>query len=359
MGVIRTIPRPFANYCQKNKEWYLAMQCMAHGQYLTMQEVIKEERLQKVTDDSAVVDFSREVVKKVLEKYKVTEDWLREISRVVMNQIHTNPGFDIPLLVTLDAFRYGLKVFSIEKSTLVPLGMMRPNVSFEELHMPFESIVIELPPNSMEMHYAGGTMALPVVFAIVTQTSDRIEIVTYGDSKDRMVLNCARICTRNEDGSYAMIEDEIERFVQKAFQEDKSFFTEYMVQKVRSTVQVIFNYLLLLGEVGIARKERISDKEKMLIKTNRQKELQEYQIEKPCYYELKQIVRLYEKKTETEKEEGTNTNRHVKPHWRRGHYRMQKVGPQRMETKRVKILPVLVNAHMFAGDPTDIEVLYK
>lgn len=47
-----------------------------------------------------------------------------------------------------------------------------------------------------------------------------------------------------------------------------------------------------------------------------------------------------------------------KPHWRRGHFRHQRVGPGRIASKLTFIKPVLVNRLFFGGDEKDTEVVY-
>jgi hypothetical protein len=44
-----------------------------------------------------------------------------------------------------------------------------------------------------------------------------------------------------------------------------------------------------------------------------------------------------------------------RPHWRRGHFRRQPVGPARSERKLIFIRPVLVNAAHFHGDIADTQ----
>jgi hypothetical protein len=40
----------------------------------------------------------------------------------------------------------------------------------------------------------------------------------------------------------------------------------------------------------------------------------------------------------------------VKPHWRRGHWRLQPCGPGRSERRRIAIPSALVNAHLMVGE---------
>lgn len=55
----------------------------------------------------------------------------------------------------------------------------------------------------------------------------------------------------------------------------------------------------------------------------------------------------------------TNDGTPKKPHWRRGHFRLQRIGEGKTETKMTFIKPVLINAHLFVGDVKDTKVVYR
>lgn len=70
-------------------------------------------------------------------------------------------------------------------------------------------------------------------------------------------------------------------------------------------------------------------------------------------------VDLYKKETTQSPSPGADGGGSVKPHWRRGHYRMQQHGPGRTQRKRVRIKPVFVNSHLFSGSLEDSVRLYN
>lgn len=77
----------------------------------------------------------------------------------------------------------------------------------------------------------------------------------------------------------------------------------------------------------------------------------------PMRYAFKQEVRLWQ--SHSEKESMGTSGVTLSPHWRRGHYRMQRYGPQNSLRKRIAIHPVLVNASLFQGDLSNTEVKYR
>lgn len=70
----------------------------------------------------------------------------------------------------------------------------------------------------------------------------------------------------------------------------------------------------------------------------------------PIRYSFSQEVKLYKTERHEEKERGMPTGKHVKPHWRRGHFREQRHGIGLTQVKRIAIAAVLVNADYFLGD---------
>jgi len=57
--------------------------------------------------------------------------------------------------------------------------------------------------------------------------------------------------------------------------------------------------------------------------------------------------------------ESESTGRHVKPHWRRGHWRMQAHGHQFSLRKRLFVKPLMVRKEMFVGEMSNTTVVYN
>lgn len=77
---------------------------------------------------------------------------------------------------------------------------------------------------------------------------------------------------------------------------------------------------------------------------------------------INQKIKLYDEETvkpRRDNEPGEPSRISPKPHWRRGHYRKQRCGPNLSEEKLLFIKPVLVRADLFGGTPEHTEVIYK
>ena len=80
----------------------------------------------------------------------------------------------------------------------------------------------------------------------------------------------------------------------------------------------------------------------------------------PIRYAFAQEVTLYRREVRAVPAPARGTGGWtVAPHWRRGHWRSQPVGPARQERRRVAIPSVLVNAHLFLGAPSDTLTKYR
>jgi hypothetical protein len=79
----------------------------------------------------------------------------------------------------------------------------------------------------------------------------------------------------------------------------------------------------------------------------------------PVRYAFAQEVTLYHKAQATGQHGTGEGGWTVSPHWRRGHWRWQPYGLGRSERRRVAIPSILVNAHLFAGAPSDTVTTYR
>jgi hypothetical protein len=76
----------------------------------------------------------------------------------------------------------------------------------------------------------------------------------------------------------------------------------------------------------------------------------------PFVYSFEQHVQTYTITRNNEDSSDGSTSK--KPHWRRGHYRMQRIGEGLIDQKRVRIAPILINADKFMGQIMDAKAIY-
>ena len=79
----------------------------------------------------------------------------------------------------------------------------------------------------------------------------------------------------------------------------------------------------------------------------------------PQLYGLAQEIVLHEHATPHSGPTTENSEETRRPHWRRGHWKMQPHGPALALRKRIFIKPVLVNGHMLCGEDAAILTTYR
>jgi hypothetical protein len=115
-----------------------------------------------------------------------------------------------------------------------------------------------------------------------------------------------------------------------------------------------------LGPANPSHYERLKRYAKLARKRGReQQERAELEVRMvPVRYAFAQEVTLYRRERATGQHEDGEGGWIVSPHWRRGR-RSQACVPGRQERRRVAILSVLVNGHLFMGTPADTVATYR
>jgi hypothetical protein len=228
------------------------------------------------------------------------------------------------------------KVFKPVQLDFELLEQMTLNIEFQDYVQSFETITIELPDNYVQNKK---------IETYVGQRTDWPKLVTI--YKGDFGLVC---CSTRDSGSQvvsmsvfkpdAIIEDHLIEIGENVTQESRKLsVAEYEVEQ--QIIRAALNFCLLVDEVGsknlgpnnpshYARMQRRGESTKNI----------------PLYYELNQHVPLF-KIVKDRSELGEPTGRHVSPHHRRGHYRMQNYKEGR---KRIRIPAIFVNGHRFLGN---------
>ena len=79
----------------------------------------------------------------------------------------------------------------------------------------------------------------------------------------------------------------------------------------------------------------------------------------PQLYGFPQEVVLHEEAPRSAEASGGDADGPRRPHWRRGHWKMQPHGPHRSLRRRLFIKPVLVNGHLLPSNAGDFQTVYR
>lgn len=256
--------------------------------------------------------------------------------------------------MTVKVFAHGPKVFCPTAEQLRLLGEMTLNVPIGEYVQPFETFVIELPPEFVDTHI--------IPCDTVPTQRPLFSILHYKDGSILHALYMDAMSSLKAWFHPCDPESEVEDWF-SAY--DCAPGVDPEEHKLEETVRrCALAYALLLDEVGVrkrgpAQPGQYAALRKTADKNNQHSTKAREQLRvQPMLYELKQDVKLYTT-VETAAQLGEPTGRTVTPHHRRGHYRHVACGPGRSERRRTRIPPCFVNKHLFLGSMADAKVRYS
>ncbi len=239
----------------------------------------------------------------------------------------------------------GPKIFRPTTEQLLALEQMNLNIEFRDFHMPFSMIAVELPFEYADKHRDCDNN-LPHVTTLYCDKATGI--TAHNVMFSRTALKAYK---KLEDDD--LIEDWLreEHVPPKATIDGllttaEEFSTEAQIRRA------VMNYCLLLDEVGVKDTGPIHPGEyanlvKWCRKSNKHTPMNRRKLKAMArIYRPKAVVQLVRYVSSEGELPSEQPGWKVKPHCRRGHYRMQ---PTRQGVKRIRIAPVFINAHLLTG----------
>ena len=270
----------------------------------------------------------------------------------------------------------GPKVFKPTALQLTMLEQMTLNITVEDYAQPFSTVIIDLPKEYIQ--YRSATLPQGGAFHVdrIMPDSHRPTCaVLYFSAECKSLMFVLFF-----DTGYAIkttIHLKANELMESKINIEGNMFdssldvSEDEMRINNQLLRATINYCLLLDEVGVKKVgpenenyyERLikyrdkAAKRKDLDQTKRNaNEIKNHPI---IYTILNQNVKLYQTTNSHKELINSEHNMIMPPHHRRGHYRMQRHGPGNTLTKRIRIPPVFVNAHLFVGDMTDARATYQ
>ncbi len=244
----------------------------------------------------------------------------------------------------------GPKVFRPTADQMFALEQMNVNVETRDFHLPFRMIAVEL-PEAYRVTKKDDKGEIPYVSLMYHEPS-----INFFAHDMMFPFTALKAYWRGEP------QEEMERWLDFDYNQRKPVGTlettleEYTVEaQVR---RALLNYCLLLDEVGVKDQgtqcpNQYAQLVKWCAKKNQHTAKNKRQLTAiPRIYGLaKAPTPLVRYVGSTDQLPGEQPGWKVKPHCRRGHYRMQKHGPGLTLRTRIRIAPVFVNAHLMTGGP--------
>lgn len=276
---------------------------------------------------------------------------------------------DIPTLMSVylksKIFAEGPKLFSLSTEKCEALENVPLNLSCDNYEQPFPVMIAEFSSD-----YSTNRLAQYDVpdMTWISENKKRthhrpVFAVMYHSKENNALVLSIAMDSRSDMTLILKTSDELtleEVFDQFACKTLGSFvLNEEEMILSRKIYRTMCNLSMLCCDYGY---NEIKDpvREKLLKKNNtKHQELNEINLlTRPMQYELNQNVTLFQKK-DIKLQECGETGRTLKPHWRRGHWRIQAYGEGKLLRKRIFIHAVFVNPMYFGGDFSDITTNYN
>jgi len=268
--------------------------------------------------------------------------------------------------ILLEIIKEGPKILNLPDNYVAPLLNTDLNLTISDYNQPFRLMCVNLPAQFIEKY--------------VSEYDDD----AYGNGPGQHSPSCVIVC--HDDASKTIIV----HVIFTSYQAITAMFTkaynieqqieESLLNKLDGSVNIdqteikaavaaikialnamllADNYLKPLGPYNKAYYDRLNLlKNKKNITPAQMRSTTAELTTHPFIFEINQNVETHSSATIdptgiTSDQRGNN-----KPHWRKGHYRMQRYGKDLVEMKRVRIPPVLVNAHLFIGNHINNKIVY-
>lgn len=249
------------------------------------------------------------------------------------------------LLVFGKLLKYGPKVFHLSELEIKLLMEVDLNIPMCDYVQPYNTMVFQLPQNFHSIQINGEQEHLDYI--VFHHEPEECICIIYIRTTHGHALQ-----TSFSQWPDHIIEDRFKEMTTAPEIENEQQF-------LHGLMRACMNYCLLLEEVGTKRVESSNPKyEKKLIKRAEAGDIKakEELQSRPEYFEIAQKVVLA--RSVNTSESNNSTGRSVKPHHRRGYYRIQHYGKGLAEKKRIRIPPVFVNATKFSGELMNTYIEY-
>lgn len=311
-------------------------------------------------------------------KFKVNLINFSQDTRLIVEQLLTNNQIAnyIELYVLGCTLCNGPKIFRPRQFDLEMCEHIDINVPYNEYVQPFQTVIIELPDDyikTKQTHdpaYDQNNSVHEPLFVILHKEPEIlfsiIAFSSYVSIKSSFVFKN----NKTIEEYFIKFQDQDERNKQN-FEFEGSLETTMEEWKIIEDInRACINYCLLLDEIGIKkigpqngseyerlqRYVKVANKTKNLDRINKARSnLQNH----PTIYALNQEVKLVRSVKKIDETGRIETGRIISPHHRRGHYRTQHYGIGNSKVKRIRILPVFVNAHLFTDTLDKTKVIYE
>jgi hypothetical protein len=266
--------------------------------------------------------------------------------------------------VLFEMIRKGPKALNLPERYIAPLLNTDLNLGIADYNQPFDFMCVNLPTDFINKYTAeyeddalgnGPGKHSPECVMVCHNQEAQVLILHVTFTSNQAIT---AMLNNNED-----IEQQINATLQATLTGSASI-DESETIAAGAAAKIALNAMLLaennlrgIGPYNESYYNRLKKQSQNKHTTDAQKRTNEIELAThPFIYEIDQNVQTYNK---SDGSEHGGTRGGNKPHWRRGHYRLQRHGKGLEFQKRLRIPPVLVNSHLFLGNNIDSKVTYE
>jgi hypothetical protein len=336
---------------------------------------------------------SSDIVRFYLGEHKqicFTADWTRienSVSRLCSVLVRDGgPSAVLEFLIQGYGLLEGVKTVNINQLDAEALENTRVTISLEDYNQPFSTMFVELPPKFYEKHVVECPQGGTIFAGQVTPKLHYPHLVGLHHFKsDQLNYLIGTVYFTSNQVFTVLLNDhfdpplDLDQNIQRAFSDGRLWKDSEAISRDENGVaflslRIALNTLLILEGEGMKKLGPSNPKyyEKLVrnVRKARTRKDSKDKIEtaetllqqEPIYYTFDQKVVIYDRDDlETDPVSGVSghVGYHVHPHWRSGHYRMQRYGVGNLLRKRIRIKPVMVNKHRFGGSPANTTAMYE
>lgn len=259
-------------------------------------------------------------------------------------------GFELQQIVAYSKLiAGGAKIVQPSTEKCFALDRVDANVTLNEYEQPFPELIVEFPKDFRKAMQDGHGVRCPKFILLM---HDRDVPLLFSSTEDRSEINPVFTFMAHDQRHQT-----IENFLQQHILSDGDADCILAI----SLQRIAFNLALLLTHQGAVDSGPLDPKRvtkwKQLLKSKSKKKrdrARRFLNASMNLIAFDQEVSL----VEGSQYSGSTANRDgspKSPHWRRGHFRRQRVGAGRKEVRLVFVKPILINPNRFSGERSNTE----
>lgn len=272
---------------------------------------------------------------------------------------HDRTPFTDMFFMTSKVLANGQKIVKLSTEWCEQFENTDLSLSFKDYRQPFPTMVIEFPPSHFDANIASNTGHCPEFIAIHHEEQEGL-ILFQMKSRIQTLLG-QLVYEPDQPIEYELDKLNPNSIVDNELKPQRMGFDLKFI-KIALNAVVAMTYGTEWQTLGPTRDERQNSKTlKKQVRSKDRKASSKARLLLgilPEYFQFDQKIKAFGESSRDRSDVLDSDGTPKKPHWRRGHWRQQPIGPGRVSREVRWIRPILINAGQFLGDLKDTTTTY-